>query len=97
MTVDEMLEFEETHDDEFLKFERIPTERKLNNRPDLNAFILLDKLVPGNGDIVVCSEHDEIFLGTDLESLAQTVTEENIIDLIRCGVRFTSDGLCMFT
>jgi hypothetical protein len=97
MDTEQLLEFYEANDNAFLKFKDIPPERRHSNRPDLNAFVLLDKLVPGTGDIVVCSEHDEIYLGTDLELLSAAATEENLLDLIRCGVRFTGDGLCMFT
>lgn len=82
-------------DDEFLKFERI--ENKLHQRPDIHAFLLLDKLLPGESDIVSGAAHDEIFLDADLEKLAEVATEDDIRDLIRCGVRLTEyDCLGMF-
>lgn len=96
MTRDELQElFEKYEDSEYIKFDRIPAERRFSNRPDLNAFILLDKLVPGKSDIVACAEHDEIYLETNLDKLADAINEDQILDLVRCGVRFGEDGLCM--
>lgn len=86
----------EKYNDEFCKFENV--QNKLSNRPDLHAFILLDKLVPGNSDIVSASEHDEFYLDIDIQKLEQVITEEQIVDLVRCGVRYDTgyDCLSMF-
>lgn len=83
-------------DGEFLKFERV--QNKLANRPDIHAFLLLDKLVPGDSDMVSAAEHDKIWLNVQVEELAKVATEEQIIELIRCGVRLDSstDSLAMF-
>ena len=88
--------FEAVHVSEYGKFDRV--EPKLSKRPDLHAFLLLDLLCPGTDDIVGCGEHDEIWLNIDLEHLAQVVTKEQILDLVRCGVRFDQsvDSLAMF-
>lgn len=85
----------EQHDDEFLKFDRIPAERKLHRRPDLCAFLLLDKLVPGTEDIVSGAEHDEIFVRVDAEDLAKVATEDDILTLARCGVRYSDEYDCL--
>ena len=88
--------FEAVHDD-FLKFERV--ENKLHNRPDLCAFLLLDKLCPHDGrDIVSAAEHDEIYLDVDTEKFAEVVSDVDILTLTRCGVMFDSetDSLSMF-
>lgn len=82
-------------DDEYGEFERI--EHKLSQRADLHAFMLLDQLVPCNRDIVAGASHDEIYLDVEPEDLARAATAEQVIDLIRCGIRLTSDnGLAMF-
>lgn len=81
-------------DAEFLKFDRV--ENKLSKRPDLHAFNLLDRLLPGTGDMVTSAEHDEIWLDIDTEELAKVATEEQIIELIRCGVRYDNGMLAMF-
>lgn len=56
MTTHELFE---KHHDEFLKFDRV--EPKLASRPDVHAFIALDKLFPRKRDLVCCAEHDEIW------------------------------------
>lgn len=88
----------EKHEDEYLKFDKI--KEKKTNRPDLQAFLILDSIIPSDCDIISASEHDEFYLDVDLEVLAAKATEEQIIDLIRCGVsygEFVDDCLCMFT
>lgn len=81
--------------DEFLKFEHV--KNKLHRRPDMHAFLLLDQLVPGDSDMVAGASHDEIWLEVDCEALAAVVTEEQLIDLHRCGIRYDeTDSLCMF-
>ena len=80
-------------DDEFLNFDRI--ENKRSKRPDLHAFLLLDELFPceGKSDMVCCAEHDEIWL--DIPEDAK-LTDEQIVELVRCGVRYDDCGFCMF-
>lgn len=86
--------FFEAHEDEFLKFDRVA--HKLSRRPDLHAFMLLDSLVPGDDYIVCSASHDEIFLGVEVGDLMKVATEEQLIDLHRCGVRVGDYGLEMF-
>lgn len=85
----------EKHDDEYLCFEKIENPRSL--RSDLNAFLLLDSLVPGkSNDIISAASHDEIYLGISLEGVQDVLTEEMVVELIRCGVRFEEEGFKMF-
>jgi hypothetical protein len=91
-----MLDIEELfekHEEEFLKFDRI--KNKLSKRPDLHAFILLDSILPSDYDIVSGAGHDEIWLNINIEELAQKATEEQIIDLYRCGVHYFSEYDCL--
>jgi hypothetical protein len=81
--------------DEYIKFGRVAN--KLSSRPDVHAFLLLDRLVPGTADLICHSEHDEIWLGVEPEDLAKVITEEQVIELVRCGVRFDGSCLQMFT
>lgn len=83
----------EKYNDEFCKFENV--QNKLSNRPDLHAFILLDKLAPGNSDIISASEHDEFYLDIDLKKLVSVITEEQILDLVRCGIRYDTSYDCL--
>ena len=82
--------------DEYGEFDRI--EKKLSGRPDLHAFMLLDKLFPHRKDIISAAEHDEIYLSVEPSELAEVATEEQIIELVRCGVRYDedNDSLAMF-
>jgi hypothetical protein len=91
-------EFFDAHDDEYGKDDRIRPERRLNRRPDLNAFLLLDRLVPGTHDMVDGAEHDQISLYTDCWELSNVASEEDLLDLIRCGVMYDeeADSLTMF-
>jgi hypothetical protein len=81
------------HEFEFLKdadMEGQPSKRK-----DLCAFILLDKLVPRNNCIIGSASHDIIYLSVDLYALAHAATEEDIITLIRLGVRLEDEEACL--
>lgn len=86
--------FESVNDD-YLKFDRVLN--KISNRPDVHAFILLDKLFPDNQDIISRSHHDEFYLSMSTEQI-ETLTDEQILELVRCGVRYDSECecLCMF-
>lgn len=89
--------------DGFLKFSQISA--PINPRPDICAFLLLDSIVPPKtnysgtkSDIVCCAAHDQIWLDVDPEELERNATEDQIKDLIRCGVFYDSDtdSLSMF-
>jgi hypothetical protein len=49
-------------------------------------------------DMVAAAEHDEIWLGVDVDALAAAATPEIIRDLKRCGVRYDREtcSLSMF-
>ena len=97
MTREALIELFEKHNDDFLKFEKIVN--PAHPRPDIAAFIMLDKLCPRPGfDMVTAAEHDEIWLEVDLDDLRKVITEDQVLDLVRCGIRYDSqgDGLAMF-
>lgn len=81
------------YNDEYLKFELV--EKKLSGRSDLHAFMLLDKLFPSEQPIVAAAEHDMIYLSLDEEQF-ESVDEQVIRELVRCGVSLSSDGFTMF-
>jgi hypothetical protein len=105
-----MLDLKDASDDpdiagEFLNFSHIPEIERLNRRPDLCAFLYLDKLFTDNGlldsdgsDIIYGSEHDEIGLNINCNDLAKIATKEDILYLVRCGILYYSefDCLCMY-
>jgi hypothetical protein len=98
MTLDELENFFEIHNDQFLKTDNI--KKRMSPRPDLCAFLILDELqfrsnfVKSYGDIVTHAEHEIIYLGVNLENILSVITEADILDLIRCGVCFNSDESC---
>ena len=88
MTTSQIASLFEQHNNEGHKFNLVAN--KLATRPDLHAFMLLDKLFPDSTgcDMIGSAEHDQIWLAVhDLEQL----TEENIVELVRCGVFFDSE------
>lgn len=84
----------EKFNDDYLKFKDV--EVKLSSRPDIHAFILLNQLVPGDSDMISAAEHDEFYLDVSPDELAKVATEEQIRDLVRCGVMCDESGLSMF-
>lgn len=86
MEENKLAEIFEKYDDEYGQFEKI--EKKLSNRPDLHAFILLDSILPGSGDIVSAADHDVIYLDANIEDFGAKATEEQILELVRCGVMY---------
>lgn len=84
------------HADEYIQFDHIVN--PVHPRPDICAFMMLADLVPDQGDIVSAAEHDKIWLKTNCVKLEEAATENQIVDLIRCGVIYDEefDGLCMF-
>jgi isochorismate hydrolase len=95
MEQENLHQFFEDNNDEFLKFDRV--ENKLSSRADLHAFLLLDKLVPGESDIVGSADHDEIFLETDVEELLKVATDEQLIEIHRCGILYNEKYECLYS
>lgn len=77
------------HDEEFLQFDSI--ENKRSRRPDLHAFLLLDELQPSTSDIVDAAEHDEYWLAIDCDALEKAITSDQVLELVRCGIRYDDD------
>lgn len=98
MTYQELKALFEKHHSEHCKFDRVVN--PMHPRPDICAFLLLDRLVPEPGqDMVSAAEHDVIYPHTNVNALAKVITEDDVITLRRCGVRYDSefDCLAMFT
>lgn len=93
--IDLEAEFEK-HEDEFNRFENV--EKPAHPCPDVCAFLLLGRLVPWERgqDMISYATHDEIALYVDCEILARSATSEDVLMLVRCGVRYDDDCLRMF-
>ena len=92
---DALRDFYNAHSDEYHKFENV--KEKCCTRPDLNAFMLLHDLIPGTEHIIGGSEHDEFYINIEVSDLLKVATEEQLLDLYRCGVRVGEYGLEMFS
>jgi hypothetical protein len=90
--VEKLDAFMNEHGSEYGTDENIPPERRLHRRPDINAFLLLDRLSPGDRDMVSAGEHDEIFLDVEPHELMKVASEEDLLDLMRCGVFYDSEA-----
>lgn len=82
----------EKHNDEFLKFEKIPNSDLRHPRPDLCAMLYLHERFGGLRKAVASAEHDQIWLAWE----AWQLTEADVIYLTRCGVMYEEGGLSMF-
>lgn len=80
------------HEDEFGEFERIPEADRRHPRRDLCAMLYLHERFGGDFKAVCHAEHDEIWLDWEPDQL----TEADVIYVVRCGVRYSDDSLCMF-
>ena len=82
------------HNEEYLHHGDI--ENPMHRQADLCAFLMLDKIAPLNNDrdIIIDARHDEITLAFDSAKVAENATEQEIIDLIRCGIRFEEGDEC---
>ena len=99
MTQDQLEELFKKHSvDELCAFDRV--EPKRSQRADLHAMLLLDELVPAEKypcpDLICSAEHDQVWFGIDLEELAKVITEEQVLELVRCGL-WIDDGCSLTT
>lgn len=95
-----MIDLKETFErlnDQYLKFNQIDIEDRPFSRPDLCAFARIDHLVTSKdwSDIIGSAERDEICLDVDCDELAAVATEEDILYLVRCGVRYDGHLECL--
>lgn len=99
MTLEEMKVVFENHAEDPMDVRRFGLIKNPQSyRPDLCGLMMLDRLVPGKRDIISAGEHDQVWLNVDLAKLAEVVTEEDIMNLLRCGIWYDSEGgsLSMF-
>ena len=98
MTVDELVNLFEKHEDEFLEYAKVEKWRSKDR--DIHVFLLLEEIVPPlqSGIMIAWASHDQIHLRIGVEVFAEVVTEDQVVELIRCGVRLDDDneGLAMF-
>lgn len=82
--------FKEQEETEFNHFERI--ENKLSLRQDVCAFMILDSIVPSHKNMIKSIESYNngtkmyFILNISDTEIEELLTEDYIIDLLRCGV-----------
>lgn len=81
----------EKYEDEYLCFDRV--ERKLSEVMDVHLFMVLGRLSPNVREIITGAEHDKVYIAGDAGWLVDAATEDEIRDLIRCGLCCDGDGL----
>ena len=65
---------------------------------DVSGMLLLHKLSPVTGDMVSAAEHDQIWFAADPEMVASNATEDDILNLLRCGILYEDgEGFYTFT
>lgn len=81
---------------EYCEFDRIANRR--SQWRDVHAFLLLEEIMPKSehvGDLISASEHDEFFLDIDVDVLHEAATDEQIQELVRCGMVFSASLNCL--
>lgn len=100
MTLDQLEELFEKHSSEFVEFERIKNPK--HTRSDLCAMLMIDEIQSRyypqirTAKMISWAGHDEIHLDVDVEEISEYITEKEIIDLIRCGIRLEEGNFAMF-
>ena len=84
----------EKFNDEFIKFDRIKNKRSL--KKDMHAFLLLEELFPeSEEEMVAAASHDIVYLSIE-EDMLEKLTDDNIIELIRCGIGYNEENDCLY-
>jgi len=103
ITSDNISIISETHEDEFLKFDRV--ENKRHPRRDLHAMLLMAEILPSIRNIISAAEHNKVWFecgeldnNKEYETL-WPITEDQVVELLRCGVSFddSTESFYLFT
>lgn len=82
-----------TNENEYNEFENVKNKRSM--RSDVHAFIILSELFPKQGGLIAAAMHEEIILDVSEDEI-DSLSDEQILDLYRCGVRYDEYCLAMF-
>lgn len=87
----------EEHAEEHGRFERIVF--PVSQCPDICAMFLLEDICNHRvGKMISGTAHDVVYFGVDPDEVTGRITEDQVIYLLRCGVRFdkTENSFFMF-
>ncbi len=93
MDPEKLREMFEKHEDEHLKFERIPESSRLNPSRTLCAYLKVQSLMYEPEKFDIDAEHDIVFL-PDCSELRE-LSEADVVYLWRCGVHFDDEVECL--
>ena len=79
----------EKYANEHCKFELV--ENKKSQCADIHAFILINEIFKPKHDIIVATDYYGYFLNLDEDDLS-ILTDEQIIELLRCGFSYDTNG-----
>jgi len=86
--------FSKFSESDYSKFYKVVS--KFSNKRDLHAFILLDSVFPDDKSVMISNaEHGEIYIYIDIEKLSKVITEDQILELVRCGVSCYQSNDCL--
>lgn len=81
------------HDDEYLKFERIPIEDRLHENKQLCGLLYVYKLMEDPTKFSLEAGHDVIWVCHP--DWIRELTDEDAIYLQRCGIHYSSEYDCL--
>lgn len=90
---DEISEIFDEFVNDYKKFDEV--KKKLSQRADMHVLIFLDKKFSGKTRMIRCSEHDMYYLNIEPEDLIKNCTKEEIRNLVRAGLVYEDEFLCM--
>ena len=82
------------HSDKYAEFDGMDKDspNRLHSSPDICGLLILDRLAPittwNTSRILLCNGSGA-YLRVDLEVLTESATEQDVEDLLRCGIRYS--------
>ncbi len=91
MTRERLIELFEIHDDDHCQDHLVKNARHPRN--DVAAMLLLHELLPDETtDIISWAGHDEISFSPVVRQVVERITEDQVVELIRYGVRLINES-----
>lgn len=79
-----------------LDFEKIPENERLHPNYELCGLLKVYSLLKNKADFSLHSEHDILYICYGDIEMFHPLSDEDIIYMLRCGIRYEDEGLAMF-
>lgn len=91
-----IVEFFEKYEDEYLNYRKDPDISNVTH--DFYVMNALSSYVESPMDLIISSTNEEICFSVDPEFVYESLSEGEMIQLIRCGLRYSGEYecFCMF-